>query len=302
MSCTTNSKAYPREIYRMGGFDLATPHVSIAIPASIIADVPGLQLKTFKIGQVARASAIYRVEEIFIYPDLIHGEQKNEMGLISQILRYVETPQYLRKRLFPLSPVLKYAGVLPPLNTLHHPTNSLVAALHDGEFREGVAIAQDRTGSLIDAGLGRPLRSLEKVPKGQRQSFRVRRKGEDDVQLDLVSRSEIPGYWGFRVTELQETLGTFMKRRTFDLYILTSRSGSPIKDVLKKLQEELKNSRKILVAFGSPKEGLEEILARESLDETTGDYSLNMIPNQGTQTVRTEEAIHATLAIINLIM
>jgi predicted SPOUT superfamily RNA methylase MTH1 len=277
------------------------PSFSIAIPASIISDVPGLQLKTYKIGQVARASAIYRVDHIFVYPDQDHRRQLREIEFISQVLSYTETPQYLRKRIFPLSPMLKYAGALPPLNTPHHPTNSLIATLRDGEFREGVVLSSDKDGSLVDIGMERPLRYRGRLKEG-RMTFRVRKYGNKELKLELADPSDVPEYWGYKVVELSQPLGQFMRTKTHDVSILTSRLGSRIGNIMWEMKNKLQKSTKILIAFGSPKEGLREILAREGLDQSIADYNLNTIPNQGTVSIRTEEAIHATLSIMNLLI
>jgi len=56
------------------------------------------------------------------------------------------------------------------------------------------------------------------------------------------------------------------------------------------------------VAFGSPSRGLQEIVAQENLSlDKLADYTINTITNQGTETVRTEEAIYASLALLNTI-
>ena len=45
----------------------------------------------------------------------------------------------------------------------------------------------------------------------------------------------------------------------------------------------------------------EEIIEIEGMKaDECFDYIINTIPNQGTETVRTEEAIHATLALLNM--
>ncbi|WXG43118.1 MAG: RNA methyltransferase [Promethearchaeati archaeon SRVP18_Atabeyarchaeia-1] len=277
------------------------PSVSIAVPASIVADVPSLQLKTYKIGQIARASAIYCVDQILVYVDRIYSEQKSDSQLICEILRYMETPQYLRKRLFPLSPTLRFAGMLPPLNTPHHPTENRLVSLKNGEYREGVVIKNHGGESLVDVGVERPLRTNVRIPTGERRTFRITRK-DKEVLLEPTDASSIPEYWGYRTVELGEPLGVFMSRKTFDLYVLTSRLGSQIVASFKNLEEGIRRSRKILIAFGSPREGLREILAREGLNEKVADLNLNTIPGQGTLSVRTEEAVQGTLAIINVLI
>jgi predicted SPOUT superfamily RNA methylase MTH1 len=276
--------------------------ISIAIPASIVADVPSHQLKTYKLGQIARASAIYCINEIFVFADRDFREQKKDSTLICEILQYMETPQYLRRRLFPLTPALRFAGMLPPLNTPNHPTWNQLAQTRNGEYREGVVIKTDSSWSLVDVGLERPLRIFEAIPAGKRRTFRILKESKEVATLELADPSAIQEYWGYKVTELRRPLGQFMRKRTFDLYVLTSRLGSPIADYLEEVQERLETASSILVAFGSPKEGLKEILAREELSEKAADFCLNTIPGQGTQSVRTEEAVQATLAIINLLI
>ncbi|UCE44228.1 MAG: RNA-binding protein, partial [Candidatus Bathyarchaeota archaeon] len=61
-----------------------------------------------------------------------------------------------------------------------------------------------------------------------------------------------------------------------------------------------RGSDRILVAFGAPAEGLHEIVSREGVKlEEIADFVINMVPGQGTETVRTEEAVSASLALLN---
>ncbi|MEM3536199.1 MAG: putative RNA uridine N3 methyltransferase, partial [Candidatus Bathyarchaeia archaeon] len=103
--------------------------IAIAIPASIVSDTPHLREKTSKISLIGRTAAIFRVDEIIVYRDNSKIDQTPEMELIATLLAYLETPQYLRKRLFRLRPELRFAGVLAPLRTPHHPLKSRVADL-----------------------------------------------------------------------------------------------------------------------------------------------------------------------------
>ena len=52
---------------------------------------------------------------------------------------------------------------------------------------------------------------------------------------------------------------------------------------------------------GAPARGLHEIAGDEgvNLNDIT-DFVVNMVPEQGTETVRTEEALFASLAVLNL--
>jgi predicted SPOUT superfamily RNA methylase MTH1 len=85
-----------------------TQKVSIAIPASFISDIPHLREKTFRTGLVGRAAAIFRIDEVIVYPDMPNVDQTRDVELIVLILSYIETPQYLRKKLFRIA-TLAYA-------------------------------------------------------------------------------------------------------------------------------------------------------------------------------------------------
>ena len=54
----------------------------------------------------------------------------------------------------------------------------------------------------------------------------------------------------------------------------------------------------LLVVFGSPEKGVHEIIGGR-MNKVQNSKSLNFFPNQATETVRLEEALLGTLAIIN---
>ena len=99
-------------------------NLTITIPDSVLRDAPDLRTKTAKVGEIARAFAVHRVTDVVIYHDPIENVPSSEKNLLISLLRYIETPQYLRKLLFPLQKHLRYAGLLPPLATPHHPLGS----------------------------------------------------------------------------------------------------------------------------------------------------------------------------------
>ncbi|NIR87809.1 RNA-binding protein [Candidatus Bathyarchaeota archaeon] len=276
--------------------------LSVAIPASLVSDVPHLREKTFKTGLVGRAAAIFRVEEIIIFPDLVDKDQSRDIELITTILSYMETPQYLRKRLFKIRPELRYAGVLPPLRTPHHPLSDRTENLEVGEHREGVVTSLAKGGSLLDIGVERPVLIPDtRLPINNRVTVRVTELGKHPKAV-LASRSEIKMYWGYRVTVSDVSFGQLLKNRFFDLAIATSRYGSPLAEVMDRLAKRWKSSHRILVAFGAPTQGLYEIVSRESLNlDEIAHFVINTIPGQGTETVRTEEALYASMAALNLL-
>jgi len=273
----------------------------IAIPASVVSDTPHLREKTSKIGLIGRAAAIFRVDEIIIYPDNARVSQASDMDLAATLLRYMETPQYLRKRLFKLEPELQYAGILPPLRTPHHPLNRKMKDLRVGEYREGVTLSTTEGGTLIDVGVEHPALFTGKLlPQNKRFTMKVTRV-DSQVEVDLTSRDEIGDYWGYMVSVEPNSFGKMMKKRGFDLTIATSKYGSQFADVAQEIGERWRRAKSILVAFGAPTRGLNEIVERggQSLKEIV-DFVVNTIPMQGTETVRTEEALIASLATLNI--
>jgi hypothetical protein len=256
-----------------------------------------------RIGLVGRAAAIFRVNEIIVFPDLPDTDQRRDGSLIATILSYMETPQYLRKRLFKIKPELRYAGILPPLRTPHHPLPNRIKDLAVGERREGVILSLTEAGSLVDIGVERPmLIPNAELPLNTRVTVRVTKLGKHP-RASLVNRDDIETYWGYRVTVSDVPFGQLVKNQPFDLVIATSRYGTPFAEVADELARRWKKSHKILVAFGAPTQGLHEIAAHENLKlDEVAHFTVNTIPNQGTETVRTEEASYASLALLNLII
>ncbi len=283
------------------GERLAKRELSIAIPASLVSDVPHLREKTMKVGVVARTAAIFCVSEIIIFLDSKDGDQSREADFIATVLSYMETPQYLRKRLFGMRPELRYAGVLPPLRTPHHPLTNRIKNVVDGEYRDGVLVSRSRDGSLIDVGLeSHVLLRNKKIPINSRVTVQLRRR-KKFFEAKLVERRAIPQYWGYRSKPFRLTIGKLMKERSYDLIIATSKYGRTFWEVSQTLIPSCRHAQKILIAFGAPSRGLYELCRQEDTDlDEVSDFVVNMIPNQGVETVRTEEALSVTLGILNL--
>jgi predicted SPOUT superfamily RNA methylase MTH1 len=276
--------------------------LAIAIPASVISDTPHLREKTSKIGLIGRAAAVFKVDEIIVYPDNAgKTKQKNEADLIALLLSYLETPQYLRKRVFKLDPRLKYAGILPPLRTPHHPLNRKARKLKIGEYREGVTTGKSKEGVLVDIGVERPTLIREtQWALGKRLTLQIVNVGER-IEAQTVSKAEVPGYWGYKVTVENQSFGRLVEKGKFDLVIATSKIGVNFVDAAEKMAEKWCKSDRTLVAFGAPARGLHEILEDEGADvNEVADFVVNMVPEQGTATVRTEEALFASLAVLNV--
>lgn len=272
----------------------------IAIPASLVSDIPHLRERTAAVGLVGRAAAIFRVDGIIVYRD--SGSERGGAFFIRLILNYMETPQYLRRRLFTIRPELRYAGILHPLRTPHHPTRSKVKELRVGEFREGVVLDVGEEGFTVDIGVREPLLAEGRPPSpGSRVTVKVL-ESKPQLKGRIARREENKEYWGYRV-QMARGLGEALSRRRFDLSISTSRGGRPLLGVIEPIRERWVPAGRVLIAFGSPRTGLEEILKHEGLSlKEVFDFIVNTIPGQGSETIRTEEAIYSTLAAFNLLI
>jgi len=273
----------------------------IAIPASVISDTPHLREKTAKVGLIGRAAAIFRVDEIVVYRDSPKAAQTSDLDLVATLLSYMETPQYLRKRLFKIEPRLQYAGILPPLRTPHHPANRRAKDLRVGEYVEGLVLSVAKEGLLVDVGVESSALLRDKQHAvGERLTVQVVRAGER-VEVQAANREDVPDYWGYVVKVERGSLRAAMESAKADLALVTSRKGNEFADVAEKLAGKWRSAKSILVVFGSPSRGLHEIARDEGwqLSELV-DFVVNTVPFQGTETVRTEEAVVASLAILNV--
>ena len=112
--------------------------LAIALPDSSLNDEKTLENKTRKIAIIARACGIFKVDEIIIYKDGKENEQDSK--LMHTIFKYLSTPQYFRRRIFPKSNLLKFAGLLPPLKTPNQTGTSHSDEIKIGDFREGMIL------------------------------------------------------------------------------------------------------------------------------------------------------------------
>jgi hypothetical protein len=251
------------------------------------------RVRTLKVGMIARAAAVFRVDRIVIYRD----EEFDDSRFISRVLQYAETPQYLRKRLFPRERALRYVGILPPLRTPHHPKSSKVSTLKVGEYRVGLVVDEvgSDDGAWVEIGVERPLplRTAKRFSAGQRLNVRV--FSLKPLAAEPVDRSEIPHYWGYETEVIPDLDGHV--RSSERLVVATSRLGTPATpDLLARVVRQ-GQGRGLELVYGSPARGVDAFLSSETME---GCCVINTIPHQGTETVRLEEAIFATLSQVNL--
>ena len=268
--------------------------VSLLIPASFTEESPDPRIKTYKVGQIARAAAIFRIDDIIIY----RTRGLDDSRFISTVLRYAETPQYLRKAAFPVQDALRYAGVIPPLRIPSHTVSD------ESEYREGIvtSVGPDRS-AWVDVGYDSPI-PFENPPralhKGERISVRICSR-RPKTKLELVNKKDIPLYWGYEVRTAKSLHDALTEAD--GLRIATSVRGRALDlALLSEIGEMVKQRDKVSVAFGSPSKGLDALLLDEGHKlEDHSSYVVNAVPGQGAATVRTEEAVFITLGLLNLV-
>lgn len=267
----------------------------LAIPSIVLEDCPTLRERTEKTGIIARAAAIFGISRICIYK-VSWLKAHDGSRFLKLILEYLELPQYLRKRVYPISEELKFAGLLPPLRIPSHLVPAESSKVKVGDIREGIAVKKD--GRLFaDVGLPKLATISGNISPNSRVTLRIEAIS-NGLQASAISRKEVQEYWGYSVQIFSST-ANMMSQLNPNFTIFTSKKGESINDKWGAVLGRVRKSNNVLIAFGSPKHGLPEILGKEDL-HFENSLMLNTVPRQNVETVRTEEAILATLAILNL--
>lgn len=275
--------------------------LTVAVPTSLVADVPHLREKTSRLGFLARSLGIFRVDEALIYADLPGAEATRQGRFISSVLSYMETPQHLRKHLIRMNPDLRFVGILPPLRIPNHPASGKITDLKIGDVREGVVTDAAEQASRVDIGVGSLAEVPARIGRGSRVSVKIQGLAPKIV-AELIEDSRIDIYWGFRVTLKNLPLGRLIKESKSDVVIATSRLGDSVNTMLGQLKTALAGASEVFVAFGSPRRGVHEIVEEEGMKlGELAKFTLNFVPGQATQTIRTEEAVYSVLAVLNMI-
>lgn len=287
--------------------------VSIAVPGSILENAQSAELRTYLAGQIARAACIFCVDEIVVFDDI--GEKLNTKmskledadGVkiarrscvqLARILQYLECPQYLRKHFFPIHKDLEFAGLLNPLDAPHHLRMS-----NEFTFREGITMnkkVKPGKGSQVNVGLLQDVSTDKLLNPGIRVTVKMLpiSEGSKKIKGKIVSlttpRAETGVYWGYTVriaNNLSQVFTQCPYKDGYDLTIGTSDKGTPLEDLP---ENDVKYNHSLIV-FG----GLHGIEAALESDEHLQveeasllfNHYVNVLPNQGSRTIRTEEAI-----------
>ena len=265
----------------------------IAIPDSCLIESQTILDKSYKISQISRSCSIFCVNKIIIYHDRSVKAEGMDKKILKTILEYLDTPPYLRKKIYPKMWILKHAGILPPIKSPHHKALIDIKKIRNHEIRFGFVIKQYDS-LYVDVG-------LEKLIKynGNQLGKKVLVKITNNAELlaEEISIESIDGYWGYQV-EFADSLSALLENTKSEI-LMTSVEGLQFTKHVDDIMMKIKASKNLLVVFGGPKFGLRKILECENKKISSNDNFMNMFPMQGTETVRLEEAILGTLAIIN---
>jgi len=263
--------------------------ISIAIPDSSLKDEKTLDNKTRKIGLIARACSIFKINEIIIYRD---GKESEHDGiLLTTILKFLETPQYFRRQKFPYSNMLKFTGILPPLKIPNQTGTSDYKLFKPGTIREGLII-RSKGKKFVDLGIKKLIPYNGKDDVGKRIIIKINQT-KPNFSIKEITKDQIDGFWSYNVKQSGNLLSLLSNWN--GLKILTTKNA---KFWNKTSADKIKNiDAPILVVFGTTDKGLHDILGKK-IHEIQNSKLINFFPNQGTETVRLEEALLGVLGIL----
>ena len=158
-------------------------------------------LKTQLAGRIARALAVFCVDEVVVFDDgqtKKSGRQTNGQSqgqdhttftgysdpnyFLMHVLSYLETPPYLRTMLFPMHPDFQYAGALPSLDMPHH-----LRLNERCTYRDGITIASDPPEGDANGDTGEQLKKKKK-----RQKLEDTLEAKTPVNVGLANPVSIP--------------------------------------------------------------------------------------------------------------
>ncbi|KAH8838426.1 hypothetical protein MCOR27_003407 [Pyricularia oryzae] len=292
--------------------------VSVAIPSSIITDCARDEQRINAPSRIARALAVFSIDEVVVFDDSPHDSRPPAVDTdaytgdvdpahyIWHLLNYMECPPFMRKTLFPLHPNLRLQGLFPGLDMPHHPHRDEWLPYMEAMTLPGKP--EGGNGTLVDIGMRKPITIAESIPPKTRLTLRFPGESYDNAEAvdPAAPRTEGGYYWGFgvrRCASLSEVLTESPFEGGYDLSIGTSERGDVSANAFPhgKPPPQFKH---LLIVFGGPR-GLEFAAMNDpQLSEIgigTGrvrevfDHWINVLPDQGSRNIKTEESLFIAL-------
>lgn len=197
---------------------------------------------------------------------------------------------------------LSKAGIMPSLDIPSHLRSDEYC-----EYREGITASGAKEGTYVDCGLTEQVLVKDvQIPENTRLTLRL---NNDQSEAEAVSpaapREEAGYYWGYQVREANSLSAVFTEcgyDGGYDLSIGTSERGQHIAKASREILDDEARSgwKHMVIVFGGVK-GLEEAAKNDNELVRMGigkanvgelfDYWVNLLPGQGSRTIRTEEAL-----------
>lgn len=351
--------------------------VSIALPGSWLTNAKKPDHKTIQVGRIARAAAVFCVDEIVVFDDdpvnvdpkvvnsryIKKGKKQSKQEIMDSILEedepwqnpdqflyhvlsFAECPPHLRMTLFPKHKNLEQAGILPSMDMPHHLRSHEWCQFREGSI-VGPAPAPNQKSkkpasaptsdeyAYVEVGLPYPVRvpipPEAPVEEGMRTTVRFTSQAGpagwphlSQSQCDGLEASACPNslpreeggyYWGYTVRRAPSLSAVFAEceyQGGYDYTMGTSERGVPVQSILlrnnspshKKVVEPFKH---LLLVFGGVA-GIEPAVANDPdlVEKGLGkgnaselfDAWVNLVPGQGSRTIRTEEAVEFGLCAL----
>ncbi|MCD6278876.1 MAG: hypothetical protein J7J11_04275 [Desulfurococcales archaeon] len=268
--------------------------LTVVFPSSNLNIYPTLREKTEVAGIIARILATYRVDNIIVFRD--RESIKEDFELLQVILNYLVIPPYLRKKIVPLVPELKYVGLLPPLNIVTHNPEGKDPEV--GDVREGVITASWGRVARTYIGYKKQCRvsSLTELSPGARILVKI--TSVRPLKGEATDPDKLKIYIGYRVFSASSDDELFsILSKLNGVVVLTTKDGMSYHDIKlrKAIIAEAVSTGGLVLLFGNPKHDFNE-LAEAVLKRINVRFRVNFIPYQGVYAVRTIEALSAVLA------
>lgn len=211
----------------------------------------------------------------------------------------------MRKNLFPIHPNLRHTAQLPSLDTPHHPNPKDPWI----PYREGVTLpspSPNFPGTVVDAGLDDRVVVPDDIPPNTRVTLRFTDPDATNAECVHPDTPKVEGgyYWGYAVRKASSLSGVFTEcpfPEGYDVSIGASERGEQTLPLLNKRFQHM------LIVLGGPR-GLEYAATNDEKLASMGiragktaelfDHYLNVVPNQGTRAISTDEALPIALTTL----
>jgi predicted SPOUT superfamily RNA methylase MTH1 len=263
---------------------LRKSRITILIPDSFLENEDTLLLKTKKIGRLVRTVSIFRIAKVYFYRD---NGTESDRQIIKEISNFLEIPPFLRKYV-QISSNLKYSAILSPV----HSPNHFGIEYNNVIYTTGIIVSNNSGKLSINTGK-RKIIEIQQTGTHKPGDFIILKKRDNTYEVCESVPNSV--YWNTKFIIGKSSLMKYLHDHSRHYIIAASKAGEPItQNILNSLKNE--NPFEPILILGPIKGSLKKYIQ----DPNIADLWLNVIPNQGTKTVKIEEALHSALTLLNL--